>query len=58
MKKHGGESFDVPMRFHDGIKICQLVGTFILIKIDYIIHEQNNAGPYRDDDSDIFRNLS
>ena len=28
------------------------------MKIDYIIQEQNNAGPYRDDDSDIFRNLS
>ena len=22
IKKHGGESFDVPMRFHDGVKIC------------------------------------
>ena len=32
MRKNGEEEFDVPMRCHDGPEICELVGTFILIK--------------------------
>ena len=58
MKKNGEESFDVPMGYHDGGEICELVGTFILNKIGPIMQEQNDVGLYRDDGLGIFRNLS
>ena len=58
MRKNGEEEFDVPMRCHDGPEICELVGTFILNKINLIMQEQNNGGLYGDDGLHIFRNLS
>ena len=58
MKKNGEEDFDVPMRCHEGAEICELVGTFILNKINFIMQEQNNVGLYRDDGLGTFRNLS
>ena len=57
MRKNGEEEFDVPMGCHDGPEICELVGTFILNKINLIMQEQNNGELYRDDGLDIFRNL-
>ena len=47
-----------PMGCHDGAKICELVGKFILDRISPIMQEQNNVGLYRDDGLGIFRNLS
>ena len=58
MKKNGEEEFGVPMGCHDGAKICELVGTFVLNKISPIMQEQNKVGLYRDDGLGIFRNLS
>ena len=55
MKKNGEEDFDVPMEYHDGGEICELVGTFILNKISPIMQEQSNFGLNRDDGK--FRNL-
>ena len=58
MKMNAKEGFDIPVGCHDGAEICELVGTFILNKINPIMHEQNNVGLYRDDGFGIFRNLS
>ena len=58
MKKNGEQDFDFPMGSHDDAGICELVGTFILNKINPIMQEQNNIGLYRDDGLGIFRNLS
>ena len=57
MKKNGEEYFDVPMGFHDGAEICELVSTFILNKTSPIMQEQNNVRLYTGDGSGIFRNL-
>ena len=36
MKKRGGDLFDVAMGAHDGAKVSELVGTFLLEKISEI----------------------
>ena len=49
MRKNGEEYFDVLMGCHDGVEICEFVGTFILNQISLFMKEQNNVGLYRDD---------
>ena len=57
MKQNGEEDFDVPMKCHDGVEICELVGTIILNKINPIMQEHNTVGLYKDDGLGIFRIL-
>ena len=57
VKKKGDEDFDVPMGCYDGAEICELVGAYILSKVDPII-DKENVGLYRDDGVGIVRNLS
>ena len=57
MKKNEEDDFDVPMGCHNGVEIYEVVGTFILKKINPTMQEQNNVGLYRDDGLGIFRNL-
>ena len=46
--KKSGESFDVTMGSFDGAEVCQLVGLFLLQKLEKIIPKQD-VGLYRDD---------
>ena len=57
MKKNEEDDFDVPMGCHNGVEIYEVVGTFILKKINPTMQEQNNVGLYRDDGLGIFRNM-
>lgn len=57
VKKSGNEDFDVTMGCFNGAEVCELVGTYILSKIESIINKQD-VGLYRDDGLGILRNLS
>ena len=57
IEKNREEDSDVLMGCHDGAKILELVGTFILNRISVIMQEHGNIGLYRDDGLGIFRNL-
>ena len=47
-EKKGSETFDVTMGSYDGAEICELVGLYILHKLEDII-PQKHLGIYRDD---------
>ena len=57
VKKNGDENFDVPMGCYDGAEICELVGTFLLSKLDNIIRK-DKIGIYRDDGLGVLRSVS
>ncbi|XP_065070331.1 uncharacterized protein LOC135695263 [Rhopilema esculentum] len=57
VKKKGDKDFDVPMGCFDGAEICELVGTYILNKLNSVMGN-GNVGLYRDDGLGIVRNLS
>ncbi len=57
VKKKGDEDFDVPMGCYDGAEICELVGTYIITKLNAVI-DKEDIGLYRDDGLAIIRNLS
>ena len=46
-KKKGDSDFDVPMGSYDGAEICDLVGLYMLSKLQNI--EGIDAGVYKDD---------
>ena len=54
IKKEGG-LFDVTMGAYDGAEVCELVGTFLLSKIQ---EKYKNVGLYRDDGLSAFKNMS
>ena len=54
--KKGGELFDVTMGAYDGAEICELVGLYMLDKINEIY--PNRIGLYRDDGLGVFNNIS
>ena len=46
--KHQGQNFDVTQGSYDGAEVCELVGVYILTKLECVF-EKNNFGLYRDD---------
>ena len=56
-KKSGDEDFDVPMGYYDGAEVCELVGTYILLKLNTIL-DWSDIGLYRDDGLGVLRNIS
>ena len=48
LKKLGNKDLDVLMACFDGAKASELVGSFILKKLCYVLRREN-AGLYRDD---------
>ena len=56
MKRTGTSMFDVTMGSYDGAEVCELVGTFILVKLGEKF-PRKQAGLYRDDGLAISRRL-
>ena len=56
-KKTTTSCFDVTMGSYDGAEVCELVGTFILSKLENIIGKKN-TGLYRDDGLVVLRNMN
>ena len=56
-KKTTTSCFDVPMGSCDGAEVCELVGAFILSKLENIIGKKNK-GLYRDDGLVVLRNTN
>ena len=56
-KIDGNSNFDVTMGSYDGAEVCELVGLFLLQKINNILGN-NNSGLYRDDGLAITRKCS
>ena len=54
--KKGGELFDVTMGAYDGAEVCELVGLYMLDKINKVY--PNSIGLYRDDGLGVFNNIS
>ena len=57
IKKDGASMFDVIMRSFDGAEICELIGLFVLHKLNEKF-KPGNIGLYRDDGLAVFENLS
>ena len=57
VKKEGSEDFDVEMGCFDGAEGCELVGTFILNKLNNAF-QNNTFGLYRDDGLVVIKDLS
>ena len=56
-KKTTTSCFDVTMGSYDDAEVCELVGTFILSKLENIIGKKN-TGLYRDDGLVVLRNMN
>ena len=56
-KKTTTSCFDVTMGSYDGTEVCDLLGTFILSKLENIIGKKN-TGLYRDDGLAVLRNMN
>ena len=56
-KRCGDEDFDVPMGFYDGAEVCELVGSYLLIKVLNIV-DKKSIVIYRNDRLAILQNLS
>ena len=56
VKKDGSEDFDIAMGCFDGAEVCELVGTFILNKLN--VFQNNTFGLYRDERSAVIKGLS
>ena len=55
--KREGSLFDITKGAYNGVKVCKLVGIFMLNKIGEK-YTKNNVGSYRDDGMAVFRNIS
>ena len=49
VKKDGNELFDVTMGSFDGAEVCEIVGLYLLSKIETVIGSNGSVGLYRDD---------
>ena len=47
--KKDDDLFDVTMRSLDGAEVCELVGLYLLSKLDPLIGSSGSTGLYRDD---------
>ena len=57
VKKEGNELFDVTMGSFDGAEVCELVGLYLLSKIDNALGN-GSVGLYRDDGLAVIRSTS
>ena len=57
MKKEKDGAFDVTMGSYDGAEVCEIVGAFILIKLEPILGRRD-AGLYRDDGLSVVKGTS
>ena len=48
VKKSGNEEFDIPMGCFYGVELCEIIGIYILTKLESAL-QKDNAGLYRDD---------
>ena len=55
--KQSNESFDVTEGSYDGAEVCELVGLFLLMKLQNVVRN-GSAGCYRDDGLIVVKNLS
>ena len=58
INREGNANFDVLMRSFDGAEVCELVGTYILRRLNTTVFENENMGLYWDNGVGTFRNLS
>ena len=56
-KKVGDQDFDVPMGCYEGAEVCQLVGSYILNKLENLLNKEDVA-LYRYDGLGVLRNMS
>ena len=56
-KKVGDQDFDVPMGCYEGAEVCQLVGSYILNKLEKFLNKED-VGLYRYDGLGVLRNMS
>ena len=56
-KRNNTSLFDVSMGSYDGAEVCELVGLFVLHKLDQKFNNKKYVGPYRDDGLAAFRNM-
>ena len=57
VKKDDSEGFHVSMGYFDGAEVCELVGTFILNKLENVF-QNKTFGLYRDDRLAVIKGLS
>lgn len=57
VKRNNTSLFDVSMGSYDGAEVCELVGLFMLHKLDQKFTNNKNIGLYRDDGLAAFRNM-
>ena len=56
VKKSGNEEFDVLMGCFDGAELCEMIGIYILTKLQSVL-QKDNAGLYRDDGLGVTKEL-
>ena len=56
-KKESNEDFGIPMRCHDGVEMCKLVGIYIQDKLCKLM-DKKDFEHYRDDGLEILRTTS
>ena len=58
IKKDTNNHFDVTEGSFDGAEVCELVGLFMLHKLQHLFNNGSSVGIYRDDGLAVVRNLS
>ena len=56
VKKSGNEEFGVPMGCFGGAELCEIIGIYILTKLQSVL-QKDNAGLYRDDGLGVTKEL-
>ena len=56
VKKSGNEEFDVPIGCFDRAELCEIIGIYILTKLQSALRK-DNAGLYRDDGLGVTKEL-
>ena len=56
IKQTDDNGFDVPMGSYDGAEVCELVGSYMLSKVNQVI-DNSDVGLYRDDGLGVLRNI-
>ena len=58
IKKNTNEHFDVTEGSYDGAEVCELVGLYLLHKLQRLFTNNSSVGLYRDDGLAVVNNLS
>lgn len=56
-KRNSSSNFDVTMGSYDGAEVCELIGLYILTKLEKRLN-QGSIGLYRDDGLAVFKNVT